>query len=545
MSRHRTALRNGFLLVLLPLFLGGCQTLTGQSGPVAQQPRPGTSAQARPSPRQPVANHAGSASAPVAAAPTAAGTGPASPAGDTDLWNRMRAGFALDLSVSHPRVDSETRWFAKHNDYLDRCVDRATPYLHYIIGELEKRGMPLELAMLPMVESAFNPYAYSPSHASGLWQFIGSTGRVFGLRQDWWYDGRRDVIESTRAALDYLQKLNRQFDGDWLLAMAAYNAGERRVGRAVSRNRKAGLPTDFFSLRLPRETTAYVPKLLAVARLVADPDRHGVTWKPVPNQPYFTVVDAGGQVELGKVAKMAGVGMDEIYRLNPGYTRWATPPEGPHRILVPVGRGERLHAALAELPSGERTTYRHYTIRRGDSLSTIAARHGTSVDVLRTANKLSGNRIRAGKTLLIPGPGQSAGAIVTAHTNPHVRQVRRSKTRRAATTVYTVRRGDSLWKIARRYRVSVAELSAWNGVGKATILRPGQKLRIRAVSSPSVIARAPKTGTRKVDYRVSRGDSLWKIARKHRVAVSDIRRWNSLSGSKYLKPGQLLTLFLD
>ncbi len=476
----------------------------------------------------------------------AAGTErPADASVETDLWARMRGGFALDPTISHPRIDAETRWFASHNEYLDRCADRAAPYLHYIVGELEKRGLPLELAMLPMVESGFNPYAYSPSHASGLWQFIGSTGRAFGLRQDWWYDGRRDVVESTRAAMDYLERLNRRFDGDWLLALAAYNAGERRVERAVRKNLDQGLPGDFFSLKLPRETTAYVPKLLAVARLVADPDGHGVTWKPLPNQAYFTIVDAGGQIELGKVAQMSGVAMSEIYRLNPGYTRWATPPEGPHRLLVPVDHGHRLATVLAALPAESRTTYRHYTVRSGDSLSTIAARHDTTVDVLKISNKLSGNQIRAGSTLLIPGPGQSAGTAVVAHTNPHVRKVRRSKTRRTPTTVYTVRRGDSLWKIARRYQVSVGELAAWNQVGKSTVLRPGQKLRIRAVSSPAVIARAPASGSRKVDYRVRGGDSLWKIARKHRVAVSDIRRWNSLSGSKYLKPGQLLTLFLD
>jgi membrane-bound lytic murein transglycosylase D len=221
-----------------------------------------------------------------------------------DLFERIRKGYSLS-DVDHPSVDMELRWFVNHPDYLDRTFKRGERYLHHIVGEIEARGMPLELALLPVVESAFNPVAYSRARASGLWQFISETGRRYGLKQNWYYDGRRDVIASTNAALDYLQFLADEFGGDWLLAIAAYNCGEARVAREVKKNLRAGKPTDYFSLKLPRETRAYVPKLLAMRRIVGDPTSHGLAFAPIPNAPYFVKVDVGGQLDLHVAAELA------------------------------------------------------------------------------------------------------------------------------------------------------------------------------------------------------------------------------------------------
>jgi len=247
-----------------------------------------------------------------------------------DLFDRMRAGFALD-EVQEPAIDTQLAWFERNPEYLERVFQRAQRYMYHIVTEVEARGMPSEFALLPVVESAYEPFAYSSSRAAGLWQFIPGTGVRFGLKQTWWYDGRRDVVESTRAALDYLQALHDEFNGDWLLAIAAYNVGEAGVERAIAYNKSVGRPTDFWHLNLPAETRAYVPKLLAMKRLMAEPERYGLEFAPIANEPYFAVIDTDSQIDLKIATQLAGTTYDEIVALNPGYNRWATDPEGPHQ----------------------------------------------------------------------------------------------------------------------------------------------------------------------------------------------------------------------
>jgi membrane-bound lytic murein transglycosylase D len=270
-----------------------------------------------------------------------------------DLFDRMRAGFVFG-EVQEPAIDQQLHWFEHNPEYLERTFQRAQRYMYHIVTEVEARGMPLEFALLPVVESAYEPFAYSRSRAAGLWQFIPGTGVRFGLKQDWWYDGRRDVIESTRAALDYLQALHDQFDGDWLLAIAAYNVGEMTVQREFDHNRALGLPTDFWHLKLPAETRAYVPKLLAMKRLMAEPERYGLEFAPMPNEPYFAVIETGSQIDLKIAAKLAGTSYDEVAALNPGYNRWATDPGGPHRLLVPIDNADGFEAALKTLAPEDR-----------------------------------------------------------------------------------------------------------------------------------------------------------------------------------------------
>ena len=393
-----------------------------------------------------------------------------------DVWERIRRGLRFERALSQPSVKNRLRWYQQHQDYIDRVAERATPYLYHIVEELEQRGMPADLALLPVVESAYEPFAYSRSDASGIWQFIPGTGRLYGLRKNWWYDGRRDIVAATEAALDYLQKLHRRFDGDWLHALAAYNSGERKVARALRRNRKAGRDTDFFSLRLPRETRGYVPSLLALAEALANAERHGARWTPIKNEPHFAVVDAGEWIDLAVAARLAGLEMAEFYILNPGFERWATAPGGPHRLLVPVAAKTRFEAELAALPAGERLRWEERAIRRGETLGKIAARHRVSVQDLQRGNRMRGTAIQAGRSLLVPVASEPEEHYSLSADNRLFRGLKRAGD--GEHHIYTIKRGDTLWEIGRRYGFSVRQLAAWNRLNPHGVLRPGQRLAL-------------------------------------------------------------------
>lgn len=488
--------------------------------------------------------------APAAVSPESIDSGEQAASGaPDDLMDRLRAGFSLEIP-DHPRIDSQIRWFAANGDYLDRVQKRAAPYLYFILEEAEQRGIPNELALLPIVESGFRPFAYSPGRAAGLWQFIPSTGKHFGLEQNWWYDGRRDVVAATRAAFDYLSKLATRFDGDWQLALASYNAGAGTVQRAIKRNQRQGKPTDFWSLELPKETMRYVPKLLAVAKVIAHPQQYGITLAAIPNQPYFDSIDIGSQLDLALAADMAGISIEEIYRLNPGFNRWATSPAGPHRLSIPVERAERFSEALAALDPQKRLSWNRYKIRPGDNLGSIARKHKTTVALLRQVNKLKGNNIRAGKHLLIPVSVKSLDQYTqTADARLAKTQSRQRKGKRLTHQVVA---GDTLWDIAKRYNVGHQALARWNGMSPRDTLRLGQKLVIwqqngkgqhkTAQLAPSLSSLVDTRSS--LRYRVRKGDSLALIAQRFNVTVSDLRKWNSLDG-RYLQPGQRLQLFVD
>ena len=458
------------------------------------------------------------------------------PADHDDVWERLRAQFSLS-SAQDPRIERELAWYRAHPQYFARISARARPYLYFITEEVEKRGLPGEIALLPAVESSFEPLAYSPGHAAGIWQFIPSTGRSYGLKQTWWYDGRRDVAASTRAALEYLNTLRTRFDGNWELALASYNAGAGTVARAIRQNRREGRPEDFWSLDLPAETEVYVPRLLAIARVIADPAAFGINLEPIPNEPYFASVNIGSQIDLTLAAELADLSIEELYQLNPGLNRWATDPTGPHRLHLPVDKLETFHGNLVQLEPEERMRWQRYQVRPGDTLGSIAARHGTSVGEVQRANQLKGTRIRAGQRLLIPrpiAPGESDTPATQATAFAH--------------TEYLVRPGDSLWTIARSHQVGHQELADWNGISARDPLQPGQRLLIREPhpvgNSLQKVSASVRAEPSAVSYRVRKGDSLYTIARRFRVSVANLKRWNELRGS-YLQPGQKLVLYFD
>ena len=414
----------------------------------------------------------------------------------SDAWTRIRGRLSTPYRT-HPRVVREIGWYRKHQKHLHHTVQRARPYLAYIVREVERRGLPAEFTLLPIVESAFRPFAKSSAGASGLWQFIPSTGKVYGLKQNWWYDGRRDVVASTRAALDYLSKLSEDFEGDWLLGLAAYNWGEGNIRRAVEWNRARGKPADIWSLKLPGETRIHLARLLGIAAIVADPDRYGVVLEPIPDRIPFEPVELHDQIDLQTAANLAGITLDELHMLNPGFRRWATGPDGPHRLQLPRHAVQRFRTRLAETSAGERQSTRgwvRYEIVRGDTLGAIASRYRTSVAVLMKFNRLSSDLIHTGRHLMVP---------------VSIRRIDGS------------RLGETMQ--ARIGRYAEAPVPGARAPGESA---PGES--------------APEERGRIIRYRVEQGDSLWGISRQFGVTVADLREWNRLSRGKPLMPGREL-----
>jgi membrane-bound lytic murein transglycosylase D len=390
---------------------------------------------------------------------------PEPPPPPVDLWDRMRRELTWQ-SIHNEQVGRARDHFLKQHDYLDVIAQRASLYLFYIIEEVERRGMPMEVALLPLVESTLNPFAYSSARAAGLWQIMPATGKQLGLERDWWYDGRRDLRDSTDVALNYLESLHELFDGDWLLALAAYNSGKGRVARAMKANREKGLPTDYWSLKLPRETRYYVPKLVALAQIVAYPEAFGIEIPMVANAPAFEIGDTGGQIEIARAAELAGVEIATLRALNAGHLRWATSPDQTPELLLPVGVAHQFETGIAALTEDDRVTWQFYEIQSGDNLIRIAKRFDTEVGLLREANNIRGSMIRAGDTLMIPKGSAWYDSLAMADDGATQR------------TGYRVRRGDSLYRIADKFNVTVNDIVTWNSLDPTDYLQPGQKLTL-------------------------------------------------------------------
>ncbi|HQT00741.1 MAG TPA: LysM peptidoglycan-binding domain-containing protein [Thiobacillus sp.] len=451
-----------------------------------------------------------------------------------DVWSRIREGFKIDDAAdANPLVARHVAWYAARPDYLRRMTERSRRYLYHIVQEVERRAMPMEIALLPMIESAFNPTALSPSAASGIWQFIPSTGRLYGLRQDTWYDGRRDFTEATRAALDYLGKLYLDF-GDWQLALAAYNCGEGCVARAIQKNVALGLPTDYASLSLPTETRHYVPKLLAVRQMVRSPESFGIALSPLANEPYFDEVTVHASLDVQSAARLAGVSHDEFLALNAAFPKKLIRSDAPVRLLVPAGRGETFER---NLEAGDWDSWQPYTAPRGERPEAIARRLGVSLDRLQAHNQfhLKRGKFTHAQTILVPVKGSLSQP---AETSP------------VSADGYSVQPGDTLFRIARAYGVSVDEIMAVNPSLTGDALRPGQVLSLPAGSQaglapariqPASLASGPAKSPR--TYTVKRGDTLHAIARQFGIQLAEIHAGNpGLRGSAAIHPGLRITL---
>ncbi len=406
------------------------------------------------------------------------------------LWTRIRNGFAM-RQLDSKLVARHEQWYASRPDYVERMTDRSRRYLYYIVGEVERRGMPSEIALLPMIESAFHPGAYSTSHASGIWQFIPSTGKIFGMEQNWWYDGRRDIIGATNGALDYLQKLHGMF-GDWELALAAYNCGEGAVKRAQARNRRLGLPVNYASLKLPNETRNYVPKLMAIKNIIANPADFALVLPDIPSEPYFSAVVTTQHLDVKLAAQLAGISLEEFNALNPGHNRPVMLQGSSDFILLPVDKMETFRANLASYDKAL-VSWQSYQPKKGERLDKLAPRFGLSVENLKSVNSISARgNISTGQTLLVPLNGEQT------ESGFEVFNMNLAANDRSRSVRHIVRRGETLSGIAQRYHVSVAKLRQWNGPLK--IIRIGQTIAVAqiGVRRASGLNRKPVTRSPKV-----------------------------------------------
>lgn len=449
---------------------------------------------------------------------------------DDTIWVTIRRGFGLS-DLPEAVVDRELTRYTKALPYTEQMAFRARMYLYFIVSETQKRGMPSELALLPFVESAFQPEALSRSKAAGLWQFLPSTGDIFDLRQSSWRDDRLDVIESTRAALDYLQYLHNQFE-DWHLALAAYNWGEGSVRRAIAANAARGKPTDYTSLPLPKETARYVPKLLAIKKLIEDPDRYGLKLPAIANEPYFVRVNKNRDLDLETAAQLAETDLQEFRLLNPSFNRPVVVAAHQGAILIPAAKADAFVSNLINWQATGKplSNWSTYTVKKGESLNAIARRFGMTEEELRAANKIPKNRrVQIGSTLLVKD-AQAKSDIKVAEADSPLKLVPLPTTRQIT---YRVRNGDTLSGIAARFGVKTADIRKQNKL-KSNTIKVGQRLRL-------TVREVQRTSLRKTAYRVKRGDTLYTIAQRHRTSVSAIMDENKLE-SKDLKPGQRLVI---
>jgi membrane-bound lytic murein transglycosylase D len=417
-----------------------------------------------------------------------------------DLWERIRVGFGMpDLGGS--LVVARQNWYLARPQLLKTLFERSRRYLYHIVAELEKRGMPTELALLPMVESAFNPMAYSPAHASGLWQFIPSTGKRYELEQNPWYDARRDVLASTNAALDYLQFLY-DMHGDWHLALASYNWGENAVARAIEKNNARGLPTDYMSLTMPSETRNYVPKLQALKNIIANPAAFGIALDPIPNQPYFVTVPKTADIDIKLAARLAEMPVAELVALNPAYNRPVISAAQSAELVLPADKAD---VFLANLENHDKplSSWITHIFKAGEKLEKLAAEHGISLAKLKQANAISARTpVKPGFQLLLPVKGSSAALepLPVGFAPPPPAQPERATKTVTRRITHTVQRGETLPSIARHYKVSVEDLRRWNSIGR---LFAGQKIAIEQETTVSTWVRKPAAASHARIKRVS------------------------------------------
>lgn len=381
-----------------------------------------------------------------------------------DIWQRIRSQLTM-VVPDNKEVAKWRNYYLRHPNFMVTISERAEPFLYYIVEEIERRNMPIELALLPIVESAYLPYGVSHKSAAGLWQFMPVAAKRFNLTRNWWYDGRRDIVTSTDAALDYFQFFHRTLGQDWLNAVAAFNSGEGRVGRAIAKNKRAKKAYDFWSLDLPAETTAYVPKLLAIVDILQRADELNYVFSPIKNAPAVTTIALKSQLDITLAAKWANIEAKELIRLNPGLNRGVTPPDDNYQLLVPIASAVSLQNKLASTKQKEWLRWHQYTVKSGDTLSEISAKHSVKVAAIKQLNQLASNNIRIGQTLVLP---------LTSHVLDLSEFTRYGTKRR----YHVVKSGDNLWDISRKYKVKVQDLVRWNKLSGNSLLQPKQKLKV-------------------------------------------------------------------
>lgn len=498
-----------------------------------------------------------------------------------NLWDRMRKDSHMPLYTYTPQVRQQIRWYQNHQAYLNHVIAESAPYIYYIYQQTQERHLPTELALIPVIESDYNPYARSSVGAMGLWQMMPRTARGFGLKNDWFYDGRRDVVASTNAALEYFTDLHSMFHGDWLLAIASYDCGEGTVMNAIRYNEYHHRSGDFWNLPLPSETRGYVPRLLAVAAIIKSPHRYGINLAPIDDAPYLTQVNVGSPIALSKAAKLAQVPLSTMKVLNPALQHGTTDPRGPYTLIIPRDKADTFKQKLAALTHNEKLLWQEHVVKSRESLEEVAKKYKTNLALLKEVNNLKSNRVRPYQTLLIPPSSKAvaddndkatdgstptndtantAEATIAANTETSVSDNDSTSTTadddtaaKALTVMYEVKNEDNLQKIAHKFHVTTSALRHANGLTSNKI-KVGQNLTIPTSEKTKPIHLAVKHHSHshhhlahKKDkiYIVRRGDDIEKIARHHDVTVEDLKKWNQALSDSHLKPGQKIILQAD
>ena len=438
-----------------------------------------------------------------------------------DSWNVVRKQFKLNHQLNHPAVQKQLQWLVSHPKYITKLA-QAEPYLYHIITEVKQRNLPGEIALIPMLESAYNPFAYSGAGAAGLWQLMPKTGQNLGVKGDWWVDGRRNINSSTQAALYYFSHLNRFFHGDWLLAIAAYDCGEGTIQRLLKT--MPSTQRSFWFLPLPQETQIYVPRLLALAEIIANPQRYHIRLPYIPHEPYFEEVNIGAQIDLNHAAKLAGISYRDLIKLNPGFNHWTTSPNIPSKLLIPKKHVLQFHQNLSRLPHSPPTRLVRHTVRRGDSLSSIAKRFNTNVLVLAKINNIHSNALNLGQDLFIPIMQAPQMTNRYRTLNPRPKMPIAPKYYKV---LHIVQNHEDLKSISKYYQITPQHLVSWNHL-KTPYLRPGQHLFIWRQTHGQPY------------YVVKRGDTLNQIAQYNHLPVLTLKHLNPKIDARYLHPGQKL-----
>lgn len=450
-----------------------------------------------------------------------------------DLWKVLGEQFKLGNNEDNPLVQIQIEKWLQNKATLTAMIQRAQPYLYYIYVQAKKRHLPVELTLLPIIESGYNPLMCSDAGACGLWQIMPGTASGLYVNLDWWYDGRRDIIQSTNAALNYMGDLQREFNGNWLLAIAAYDTGPGTVDNAIRRTGKNAADVDFWDLKLSEETETYVPKLLALAAIISDPERYGITLPPVKDATYLAQVTLHQQIDLPLGAHYAGLSLPEFDRLNPGFNRWATDPHGDTTLLIPITKTLEFERNIEAYNRKPHVTWQRYTVRRGESLNAIARKFRTSVPLIKQLNNLQGDEAPLNKPLIIAEDEKTLPVSDLSLVQQYMAVNNQLPGQKMST--HEVRPGETLWSIAREYRTKIADLRYWNHLGAGEDAKPYSHLIIWSTR------RSGGETTINHEYMVRRGDTLSSIASEFNTTIDELKRANDLKDDT-INLGETLTV---
>ncbi len=441
------------------------------------------------------------------------------------MWDVLRREMQINHAVTQPEVQTQIRWLVAHPSYLKQLV-KSEPYIYHIVTEIRKRNLPGELALLPMIESAYNPFAYSGVGAAGLWQLMPRTGGDLGLKQDWWFDARRSIRPSTDAALNYLAYLHHYFHGDWILAMAAYDSGEGTVARSIKNSGQNPRKVNFWQLGLPRETRAYVPRLLALAEVIKNPNYYHVHLPDIAHTPYFQEVNIGSQIDLNNAAKLAGISYKDLIQLNPGYNRWATPPYKPYKLLIPTAKVARFNHNLSLLPEEKRVSLTRHKVGRGENIYSIARLYFTTPTLIHQLNRLKTDKLKTGQNILIPN-AKHVPAFAKKTVSP---VVNKPISYQNIKVIHIVQKGETVATLEKKYATTASKIRVWNKMEPDKNIQKGDQLVLwKTMINP---------GT----YIVLKGDNLQSIIKKNDASLDNLLKLNPSLKNSTLKPGQRLLI---